>query len=344
MKHIKILYKVTILVFVAGLMFTSCDNEDDSNGSSELIVESISFAENDSLVNTGYANNMYIIRGEGFSDLRKIYFNETDTYFNPTLVTDQVIFVTIADGTPFRGENNNLVLQTSDNSVTYEFPIGAPPPSITGFNPLAGGAGDIVTIEGEVFDDLIEVRFGDIPAEVVSSTTTEIKVRVPEGVVQAPIFVETEGGITRATQTFGFKYLIYDDSLDNSWWIGGWDGTQDFENTEQVRRGDFAIKRTYTGAYSGFQIGNGTGELSVSDYQAIKMSIYTTSGGQNVQLVINSNYDAPYVISLTQGEWTNITVPFEELGSPSGTINEIVVQEISGNAPVVIYIDDIGLI
>ena len=44
MKHIKILYKITILALVAGLMLTSCDDEDDSTGSSELRVDSIIFA------------------------------------------------------------------------------------------------------------------------------------------------------------------------------------------------------------------------------------------------------------------------------------------------------------
>lgn len=343
MKHVKTIYKVIFLSLLSVLIFVSCD-DDDEWGSSELKIDSISFAENDSLVTTGYANNMYIIRGSGFSNVERIYFNETENYFNPTLVTDKVIFVTIADGTPFKGPNNQLVLETSTDSLSYDFPIGAPPPKITNFSPLAGGVGDIVTIVGEIFDNLVEVRFGDTPAEVVSASPTEIKVKIPEGVVQSPIFVETEGGITQSTQTFGFKAIIYDDELAEGWWIGGWDGTQDFENTEEVKRGEFAIKRTYTGGYSGFQIGNGASGLNIDEYSGIKVSIYGGEGAQNVKIVVNGNYDGGYVVELIEGEWINITIPFSEVGSPIGTLDEFIIQEFSGSVPAVIYIDDIGLI
>ncbi|MEH6407195.1 MAG: IPT/TIG domain-containing protein [Leeuwenhoekiella sp.] len=344
MKKIKLTFQIIGLAVLVGLLSTACDSDDIDPTSILPNVESITLAANDSLVVTGFSNNMYLIRGSGFSNLEKIYFNETDTYFNPTLVTDNAIFVTVAEDTPYKGANNNLVLKTSNGSTSYSFPIGAPPPVITSFTPLAAGAGDIVTIKGAIFDNLLSVRFGDIEAKIVSSTETEIKVEVPAGVVQSFLFVETSGGITQSTETFGFKYLIYDDALAEGWWVGGWDGTQDFVNTEQVKRGDFAAKRTYTGGYSGFQIGNGGDAILLSDYQAIKVSIYGGAGIGDVKVVLNGSYDDGKVITIVEGEWTNFTIPLSELGNVSDTLNEIVIQEFSGSAPSIIYIDDLGLI
>ena len=187
------------------------------------------------------------------------------------------------------------------------------------------------------------MRFGDVEAEIVSSTTTEIQVAVPEGVVQAFLFVETAGGISQSTQSFGFKFVVYDDALAQSWWIGGWSGSEDFESTERVKRGDFSIKRTYEGGYSGFQIGNGGAIIDLADKQAVKVSIYGGNAINMVKLVLNGNYDGGAILTINQGEWNDFTIPLSQLGSPA-TLNEIVIQEFSGAAPSVIYIDDLGLI
>ncbi len=341
----KYILKLTLpLVFISFLVSLSSCDTDDNLSASNLEIKSISLAANDSIVSTGFSNNMYIIRGTGFKTLQKIYFNERDTYFNPTLVTDNVIFVTIMDETPYKGDNNSLVLETKSSSITYDFPVGAPPPVITNFSPVAAGAGEIVTIEGTVFDNLIAVRFDDIDAEIVDYTDTQIRVRVPEGIVQSLIYVETLGGLTESTATFGFKSIIYDDNLAEGWWIGGWGGSQDFENEEEVKRGTLSIKRSYVDGYSGFQIGNGGTPIPVADFKALKVSIYGGAGAQNLNVVINSNYDNGKIITVTEGEWTDFTIPLSELGSPTDSINELVIQEYSGAAPCVIYIDDIGLI
>ena len=162
--------------------------------------------------------------------------------------------------------------------------------------------------------------------------------------MQSFIFVETPGGVAQSEQAFGFKFVIYDDVLNPSWWVGGWGGTQDFENTEQVKRGQYSIKRVYEGTYSGFQIGNGGAALELSEYAAIKVSIYGGDGIGDVMVVVNGDYDNGKIITVTQGEWNNFTIPFSDVGSPTGTLNEIVIQEFSGQAPSTIYIDDLGLI
>lgn len=74
-------------------------------------------------------------------------------------------------------------------------------PSITGFGPMHGPPGTMVTVSGRNFSpDRWEntVRFGGVDGLVVSSTPTSLRATVPYGAVDGPIEVET-GGHTEAS-------------------------------------------------------------------------------------------------------------------------------------------------
>ena len=124
------------------------------------------------------------------------------------------------------------------------------------------------------------------------------------------IFVETLGGVTQSEQAFGFKFVIYDDALKEGWWVGGWDGSEDFENTEQVKRGDFSIKRIYNGGYSGFQIGNGGAPLPISDYSAVKVSIYGEQNVGNLRFSINAlnEQELGVILQVEEGQWNDFEI------------------------------------
>lgn len=326
------------------ISITSCSSDDDAGASGRLSIDSISFAANDSIVTSGYVENMYIIRGSGFSGTRKIFFNDVQADFNPTLVTDKVIFVTIPVEVPFQnvGTSDKLRIETVDGSIEYDFIIGQPEPKILSFDPVAGGTGDIVTIKGTVFDNLISVKFDDIPATIVSSTSTEIKVEIPAGVVQAKIFVETAGGIAESTGAFGFKRIIYDDNLGEGFQLwGGWGGTQDLANTTPVKRGTYSIKRITEG-WSALQIGYSGSTLNLgTDVTAVKVSIYAETTGK-LKIVFNGDDAHGKVIDVVAGQWLDFTIPVSEITSQT-TFSQLWVQEFSG-AGNVIYIDDFGFI
>lgn len=337
------------LALLALVAFAACtDVEPDvETASGPPSIERVVYAENDSTVTEGMRQNTYIIYGNNLAGTQAIYFNDTEAYFNPTLVTNNAIIVRIPKEAPYFDASNELVVETANGVATIPFSVAQPEPIITGFTPLAAGVGDTVTITGSIFEGLESVRFGEIEAEIVSATETEIQVEVPEGVVQAFIFVETVGGVTRSNQQFGFKYVIYGDALAPGWWEGGWNGAVALQSTEQVKRGEFAIKEAFSGGYAGFQIGNGGAAIPLADYQAIKFSIYSASASQ-VRLAINGmqNSDAGVVLELQEG-WNDFTVPFSQLfeinGGPFSTLDTIVIQEFAGAAST-IYIDDLGLI
>ena len=310
----------------------------------------------DSTVLNGKLNNQYAIIGENLLTTSAVLFNGSSVYFNPALVTDKVIIITIPDGTPFGpSQTNKLTVVTKYGRVDFDFGIQQPPPSITSFDPLAAGAGDIVTINGKIFDGVTAVKFDDVVAQIVGTpTATQIQVRVPVGVVQSYIYVTTPGGTTKSPTSFGFKYIIYDDILSPGWGgqgSGGYDGygsTRKYNSTEHPKRGVNAIATTVDNGYGALQLGYGGATLSVtaSGLKSLKFSIYGGAGfkaGDRVQIVINGNYGKAYAVEVTPGAYTDYTVNLSDLGAPE-TISEITFQTLGVAAPGTFYIDDLGFI
>lgn len=132
--------------------------------------------------------------------------------------------------------------------------------------------------------------------------------------------------------------------MNSAWWSGGWGGTAVYNSTEVVKRGATSIKVSYAGGY-GSPIQLGGGNLNTAEYTSIKLSVYGGSGTNNnkVKLILNGAASSGQEIVLTEGKWTDVTIPLNTLGSPA-TITEIWLQEFSNTVSSTIYVDDIGLI
>lgn len=325
---------VTISVF----MLTSCSSDNDNDSSeSAPIITSVSRAEAGELTPTtiGYANNMYIIKGSGFSSLKQIFFNDTDTYFNPTLVTDTAIFVTIDQNTPYENGSNELKLVTSGGTVIYPFVVAPPAPQLLrGFNPVNANEGDEITIYGKFFLDPV-VTFGTIEAEIVSSTLTEIVVKTPAEANHKYITVTTISGAV--TTTYAVGTALYDDV-----WYGGfapadWNNHV-YETNDSAAQGTTYFKKDM-GGWDNVQ-GEWDWDDQIADYAGIRMSLKGPDGSK-IKLVFNGNWDdgtAP-IITLTS-EWKEYYFTWADLLGAT-YVQNISFQEFTGNGGVY-YFDNLG--
>lgn len=297
----------------------------------------------DSTTTLGKPGTMYAILGQNLRATTAIFFNDVSVYFNPTLVRDDVILVSIPTTTPYSGSNKLRVVTTS-GSVEFGFSIQQPAPVITDIDQLAGNAGDIVTLTGTTFDNVTGVAFGTAAAEITAKTSTQLKVKVPAGVTSATIAVTTPGGRAAYSIPFGFKYALFEDALLPGWTAASYNGTPTVPSTGVVKRGTASMQYDYTGGYGGFQNFLGGTPISLSNYTGLKLSIYGGSGsdGKIIKMVINGNYDAGKQLVLKAGMWSTFAVPLSTLGA-TGTLTEVTFQEFSGNVPETIYIDDLGL-
>ena len=385
-KHYKLIYLILSTLMVFGMASCKKDNKGGTGAPTvtrvrylsrfdtiKNVVHRITLDSNniyndtrvdpfDSTATTGRLGTQYGILGTNLLTTKSVSFNGVSVYFNPALVTDKSLIVSIPSNTstvviPFGPDQvNKLTIVTKYGKVDYTFPIQQPPPVIASFTPLAAGEGDIVTITGTIFNSVTSVKFDDIPATIVGTPTpTQIQVKVPAGVVSSYIYVTTPGGTTKSAASFGFKYIIYDDVLANGWGgkgSGGYDGynsTRDYASTAHPKRGANAISIIYTNAYGALQIGYGGGtaiDVNKLGLTNLKFSAYggdSIPDGQKVQVVINGQYGQAQQVALKAGAYTDFTIPLNTLGSP-GTITEIVIQYLGGPVPATIYVDDIGFI
>lgn len=390
MKKINILKNILVLTGVLVLIFASCrkDNNGKFSGTGAPVVSYIrtvsktdtlgpltiitydtsgvastttrgqgtTIGSADSTTASGRLNNTYAIIGQNLGTTTSIVINGVSIYFNRALASDNTLIFSIPANIPFGPtEPNTIIITTLHGKVTYPFTIVTPPPVLTTIAPLAGPAGDTVTITGSDLANVSSVKFGTVSATIVpgSNTATQIKVLIPAGVVQAFIYVTTPGGTTKSTQSFGFKYIVYESGLTLYWGgnqggYSGYNSTLNFADMTHPITGTDDISVVFQNSYGALQIGYGGTTISVASNNllAIKFSVYGGAGintGDRVQVVINGNYGAGFIITLTAGAYTTYTIPLSSLGNPT-TISEIVLQGYGVAVPSTMYVADMGFI
>lgn len=352
MKNLKNFKLLSFFVITSMFIITlsSCTkNDDDTSSSTNLSIISVSKAlnsaknnanpeNNDSITSIGYPSNMYIIRGTGLTNVRHVYFNDLESTFNATLVTDNVMFVTINKNTPYANVASILRLVTDSGSTSFPFVVGPPAPIFVSFNPINAVAGDIVTVKGEFLLNPI-VKFGDVPAEVQpGGTLSEIKIKMPAGVDKKLLTVRTISGSTVSTYAVGTA--IFDDKFYSPWTIESWNN-QTYETVPNAQQGNVVIKKTMA-AFDNMQ-GNWDWDDKIADYKGIRISIKAEKPGQ-LKFIFNGDWSERNMLDVTN-EWTTYVITWDKLGN-ADHLQNMSFQNFTkvGNDGVAntFYIDNIG--
>ncbi|MFI1770888.1 IPT/TIG domain-containing protein [Thalassobellus citreus] len=345
MKNIfkKIIYSLVLLSTIFVTSCTELDNSGLSGSYNTPVINSISTLAKDSITNVGNLYNSYILRGQNLASLNALYINDYKNDFNSTQVTDGVLFFTVSPNVPWKDVSSKLKIETLGGVAEVDFKIIQPAPVIKDFSPKLGPAGTIVTITGDIFDNLDSVFFGETEVtNIISSNEEEIVIEVPAGVSVSTLTVNTEGGSSESADFYGgIIYTIYDEGLNTSaWWEGSWGGATDLQSTENPFRGTYSIRKE-AGAWSALQVGTWT-TVNVADYILIQFEFYSEAAG-TINIVLNGDWGNPYPINVIGGEWQTISAPLSDVSKGKEKIEAIVIQEASGNNTVH-YIDDFGFI
>jgi hypothetical protein len=337
----KIRLSLGLCTLATSLFFLfSCKKEKTENQSPPTLREVITLtARNTPITTIGYGE-WIILKGTNLGTTFKVDFNGTlaaDSllYGNDSTVTVKIPS-SLAD--PI---NNPITVTTKYGSATLNFQILQPAPVITSFDPAAGGPDDIVTIQGNYFKGLTEVKFETTIASIISSSQTEIKVKVPAGINYGYLYVTTPIGTVKSSKSFGLKFTIFDEAMASGWTNTSYSSTYDMTNATTVRRGAKAIAHKFSVGFGAARFTKATPAFSTLGYTHLKISINGGPGtsGKKVRVTIVSG--KTFDLILTQGIWTDYQIPLTNLGSPA-TISAITFQEFSGLASQ-IYIDDVGL-
>lgn len=345
-----------LLLLLTAFTITSCDSDFDvdeiEGGKNPPVITSVSEAREDVPVTQGVLENTYIIRGQNLASLTEIWFNGVRAGFNPALTTDNLTFTTVPKEAPYVGQDNTLRLVNLYGETTYDFSLL----TIEDFTEATTEEGlKTVTLIGGDFSEASKVTFvsgsaedGNLverEAEIILVSETEVTVIVPDGVEQAYIFLETARGAVAQSDSYGFSYSIYIDTLNPEWTMSQWGGTYDLENTEPAL-GQYSIESVREG-WSGLTFTPVT-PVSFNTYTAVTVSLYGTVEGQLVNLAFN-DFAASVQLELVPGQWTKYVIPLRDwypTGGAPATINRIDFQEATntGSPQYIFYVDDFGFL
>ena len=336
--------------------FTSCESDFDveeiEGGSEPPMITSVSEAREDVPVTQGVLENTYIIRGKNFASLTEIWFNGVRASFNPALTTDNLTFTTVPKNAPYVGQENTLRLVNLHGETTYDFSLL----TIEDFTEATTEEGEkTVTLIGGDFSETSKVTFvsgtaeeGTLierEAEILSVSETQVTVKVPDGIEQAYIYLETARGAVAQSDSYGFSYSIFIDTLNPDWEMSQWGGTFNVENTDPAL-GQYSIESVREG-WSGLTF-LPTTNISYTEYQAVTVSLYGTVEGQLVNIALN-DFDSFVQVELVPGQWTKFVIPVRDwypTGGAPALITRIDFQEASntGLPQYIFYVDDFGFL
>lgn len=341
-KNINAINRYLLIVPVVIGMLGSCKKNKEVAGLPPKITGITNLADRNSQLNSTDYGTWIMIKGQHLSDAMSVVFNTVAAADSLIYSDDTSVTVKIPAVLPHPSENP-ITVTTPFGSDTYQFLILQPAPVIYSFDPVGGIEGDEVTIKGDYFGGVTEVKFNTTAAQILSSTKSEIKVKVPAGIQTAYIFVTTASGTVKSAMIFGYSYMIYDEAAAATWYNSSFGGTFALNNATPTRRGANSVKCTWNG-WGAFRISKNAPALSTTGYTGIKFSIYVgqNSIGKKVKVAASGNEAAGYTLTINEADkWLDFQIPFSNLGNPA-TLTNVIIKEFS-NVAREVYIDDIGL-
>ena len=151
-------------------------------------------------------------------------------------------------------------------------------------------------------------------------------------------------GFSMASGPEKLGIIAYDDAIASTLGQGGWGGAiTNYSSTENKREGANSIRIDYVGDWSGTpQLGTWEKDnLSIAGMSVFAFSIYGGPGTDGQELNVNVKLDAdnPQIVTIVEGEWTDVEIPIANFGSFT-EVTEIWFQDRGWTGTV--YLDYIG--
>ena len=188
-----------LIFLMSGLTGCKKDKNEGSNGPisiNAVYLQNVNSEVRDRKVEFARLGQTIRIEGSGFSGVQKIYINGYQTAFNPALMTDNNIWLSIGAKTPTLDSDpekrNTIMIEKNGQQYVYSFEIRSSAPSITSVSHTMPKAGEKITIYGSGLQAITSVTF---PGNIV--VTEGIESDDEEGkycIVTVPANVSEDGG------------------------------------------------------------------------------------------------------------------------------------------------------
>jgi hypothetical protein len=290
------------------------------------------------------------ITGEYLNWVKEIVFAKdvSETTFVSKSLTQLVVKV------PQNARTGTLIVNTGGTkplSIQTDSSLKVTLPAITSFAPNPAVRGGNLTITGTDLDLVMGVALKGVTAPItsfVSRSATQLVITIPAAAVKGVVTLVAYSTLTVPSvdkllfvgdlpDLPPLGYAFYIDALQNGWQNWGWGSTTDFNNTDNVRDGNAAIKQQYTGQWSALKFANGN--LATAPYTEFAFSIYGTPGTNGKQINITPSGGTTYTLTIEEGKWVDYKLTKAQLGNPV-TITDVTFQNQAWTG--LIYVDHVG--
>nr|WP_294786439.1 hypothetical protein [uncultured Flavobacterium sp.] len=357
MKNIKIVSLVACITLVLSVIFLgSCSSDDSASASGGApVIESVSpsgYNADGSIkeftpTTIGYPKMYYVIHGKGFLTTTKVTFNDYESYFRPTFLTDTDIVIELDEKTPYANGSNQLKVITQQGTAVFDFVIAPPVPTVSGFNPVNATEGQEITIKGKYFLNpvvtLAKTPTQDaVPVTVVSSTLEQIVIKVPANADLRYLNVANISGDAKSAYTIGSG--IFDDV---SYYGLGFPSSGNFtyETDATAEQGTTYVSKKVD-AWGALE-GSWGWYDTLTPFSGLRVAIKAKAPGK-VGLIFNGNWSSnPPILDVTT-EWKTFYLPWSVLVG-TDRVQNVTFQNRTTSAEGdgkenTFYVDNIGLI
>ena len=146
---------------------------------------------------------------------------------------------------------------------------------------------------------------------------------------------------------------LYADALASGWVDWSWNVTVNYAATSPVYAGTRSIAATFTGAWGGVYLHNGTG-VSPSGLSRLEFQVHGgTAGGQQMLVYLGDTGGWLPTVSLNAyvaggsvaaGTWRKVSIPLSALGVTTRNITDVVIHDDAGGPQPTFYIDQVELV
>lgn len=252
---------ICLSVIFAGSVFTSCEDQPDAfeltDGVPEInYIRMPYLAQADSLITEASMQSIICLVGNNLTSIKEMYFNDQKALLNTSYITDHTLIVEIPSDIPGEVSDKIYMVTKGGETVTYDFHVIVPAPSITSMSCEYAKAGEEVTIYGNYFVDDPNVPLkvilpdGQEMTKFNSFTQGTITFNMPECNTEGTIMVESIYGKSESP----FHYL------DSRGIMFDFDGLTGLGNHGWHSRDIISDETSITGNF--VQLGNGTAKMS----------------------------------------------------------------------------------
>jgi hypothetical protein len=178
-KIIHRIFQLCLILFLTGIV--GCEESADLNINPIEVIEPFTFEPAQ-----GAPGTTVSIEGTGLNSVSKVSFGVKEAGIISK--NDSKISVTVPAGAvngKIKLVRNGLVITSATDFTVEESPY----PTIAGFDPPIAGSMEEVTITGSTLDLVDSVYTGELKAELISQSETELKIITPEGLQDGNIIL-----------------------------------------------------------------------------------------------------------------------------------------------------------